>query len=167
MNIKLKSISKEAIPAALDKARQYRLLKESAEAESICLDILEVEPDNQQALIVMLLALTDQFELELNPAFGNARELLNRICDGYCKSYYAGIIFERRAKAHLSRGGPGSDALAYDWFRQAMEAYEKAIEIRTAGNEEAILRWNACARILIKHPELKPIQEVTEEHMLE
>lgn len=167
MDFKLKSISKEAIPAALDKARQYRLLKEPAEAESICMDILEVEPDNQQALIVRLLAITDQFELELNPAFANARELLNRICDGYCKSYYAGIIFERRAKAHLFRGGPGSDALAYNWLRQAMEAYEEALRIRTAGNEEAILRWNACARYLMNHPELKPSEEVTEEHMLE
>lgn len=167
MDFKLKSISKEAIPSALDKARQYRLLKEPEEAESICMDILEVEPDNQQALIVRLLAITDQFELELNPAFGNARELLNRICDGYCKSYYAGIIFERRAKAHLFRGGPGSDALAYNWLRQAMEAYEEALKIRTAGNEEAILRWNACARFLMNHPELKPSQEVTEEHMLE
>ena len=167
MDIKLKSLSKEAIPAALDKAMQYRLLNEPVEAESICLDILEVEPDNQQALIIMLLALTDQFESELNPAFGNARELLNRFCDGYCKSYYAGIIFERRAKAHLSRGGPGSDVLAYNWFRQAMEAYEEALDGRLAGNDEAILRWNTCARILMNHPELKPSQDIPEEHMLE
>ena len=167
MDIKLKSLSKEAIPAAIDKARQYRLLNEPVESESICLDILEVEPDNQQALIIMLLALTDQFESELNPAFGNARELINRLCDGYCKSYYAGIIFERRAKAHLSRGGPGSDALAYNWFRQAMEAYEEALESRPAGNDEAILRWNTCARILMNHPELKPGQDAPEEHMLE
>ena len=167
MDIKLKSLSKEAIPAALDKARQYRLLNESVEAESICLDILEVEPDNQQALIIMLLALTDQFESELNPAFGNAQELLKRLCDGYCKSYYEGIIFERRAKTHLSRGGPGSDTLAYNWFRQAMDAYEKALECRPSGNDEAILRWNTCARILMNHPELKPSQDVPGEHMLE
>lgn len=167
MDIKLKSLSKNAIPAALDKARQYRLLNEPTEAESICLDILEIEPDNQQALIIMLLAITDQFESNLNPAFGNAQEVLNRICDGYCKSYYTGIIFERRAKTHMSRGGPGSDALAYSWFRQAMEAYEEAMECRAAGNDEAILRWNTCARILMNHPELKPGQDVTEEHMLE
>ena len=167
MDLKLKSLSKEAIPAALDKARQYRLLNEPVETESICLDILEAEPDNQQALIIMLLALTDQFETELNPAFNNAKELLNRVCDGYCKSYYSGIIFERRAKTHLSRGGPGSDALAYDWFRQAMEAYEEALKSRPAGNEEAILRYNTCARILMKHPELKPGHTADEEHMLE
>lgn len=167
MDIKLKSLSKNAIPAALDKARQYRLLNEPAEAESICLDILEIEPDNQQAMIVMLLALTDQFDSKLNPAFGNAQELLNRICDGYCRSYYAGIIYERRAKIHMSRGGPGSDSLAYNWLQQAMEAYENAIESRTSGNDEAILRWNTCARILMNHPELKPSQDTAEEHMLE
>jgi hypothetical protein len=167
MDIKLKSLSKKAIPAALDKARQYRLLNEPTEAESICLDILEVEPDNQQALIIMLLALTDQFEMELNPAFGNAQDLLDRICDGYCKSYYTGIILERRAKIHLSRGGPGSDSMAYNWFLQAMEAYENAIDSRKAGNDEAILRWNTCVRILMKHPELKPSQDTHEEHMLE
>ncbi|MGA8179120.1 MAG: hypothetical protein WB792_03625 [Desulfobacterales bacterium] len=167
MDIKLKSLSKQAIPAALDKARQYRLLKEPLEAESICLDILEAEPDNQQALTIMLLALTDQFETKLNPAFSDAKELLNRVCDGYCKSYYAGIIYERRAKAHLTRGGPGSDALAYHWFREAMEAYEEALKSRPAGNEEAILRFNTCARILMKHSELKPGHIITEEHMLE
>jgi hypothetical protein len=167
MDIRLKSLSKEAIPAALDKARQYRLLNEPGEAESICLDILEAEPDNQQALIIMLLALTDQFETELNPAFGNAKELVNRVCDGYCQSYYTGIIFERRAKTHLSRGGPGSDALAFDWFRQAMEAYEEALKSRPSGNEEAVLRYNTCVRILMKHPELKPGHAVDEEHMLE
>jgi hypothetical protein len=167
MDIKLKSLSKEAVPAALEKARQYRLLNEPVEAESICLDVLEADPDNQQALIIMMLALTDQFESELNPAFGNARELINRVCDGYCKSYYSGIIFERRAKAHLSRGGPGSDALAYNWFQQAMEAYEEASKSRPAGNEEAILRYNTCARILLSHPELKPGYDVPEEHMLE
>jgi hypothetical protein len=167
MDIKLKSLSREAIPAALDKARQYRLLNEAVEAESICLDVLAVEPDNQQALTIMLLALTDQFESKLTPAFGHARELLDRLCDGYCKSYYTGIIFERRAKVHLFRDVPGSDALAYSWFRQAMEAYETAIARRPAANDEAILRWNTCARILMSHPELKPGPDVPEEHMLE
>ncbi len=167
MDLKLKSLSKEAIPAALEKARQYRLLNEPSEAESICLDILDADPDNQHALIIMLLALTDQFETKLNPAFGNARDLLNRICDGYCKSYYTGIVYERRGKAHLSRGGPGSDALAYNWIRQAMESYEEALKSRSVGNDEAILRWNTCARILMSHPELKPGHEATQEHMLE
>ena len=51
----MKKLSRDAIPAALDKARQYRLLNEPAEAESICLDILQADPENQQAIITLLL----------------------------------------------------------------------------------------------------------------
>jgi len=56
----LKSISHDSVSGALAKAERYRLLNEPVEAESICRDILEIEPDNQQALISLLLALTDQ-----------------------------------------------------------------------------------------------------------
>ena len=42
-------ISPDAVPAALEKAEHYRLLNEPEEAESICVDVLEVEPDDQQA----------------------------------------------------------------------------------------------------------------------
>ena len=51
----LKTISKDAVPAALERAKQYRLLGDPLEAESICRDILEVEPDNQDALITLLM----------------------------------------------------------------------------------------------------------------
>jgi hypothetical protein len=163
----LRPLSKQAIPAAIDKAECYRFLNEPIEAESICLDILEVEPDNQMALATLVLALTDQFEHELNPAFTQARDLLLRINDDYSKSYYGGIICERRAKAHLDRRGPGSGHIAYDWFRQAMEAYERAIDLRLAGNDDAILRWNACARILMRNPEVCPASKEAGEQMLE
>ena len=42
-----KPISKDVIPSALAKAERYRLLNEPGEAESICLDVLQIEPDNQ------------------------------------------------------------------------------------------------------------------------
>ena len=164
---KLKPLSREAIPAALEKATCYRYLNESAEAESICLDILEVEPDNQQALITLILALTDQFERDLSQPFPKAREAAKRLTDDYCRIYYRGIICERRAKVHFERGGPGSGFLAYDWFRQAMDAYEKAIDKRLAGNDDAILRWNACARVIMNHSDLVPAEKETREHMLE
>lgn len=163
----LKPLSKKAIPAALDKAQCYRFLNEPAEAESICLDILEVEPENQSALATLVLALTDQFEHELSPAFGKARELLQRFKDEYSKNYYNGIICERRAKAHLDRGGPGSGHVAYDWFLQAMEAYGEAIDLSLSGNDDAILRWNACARILRRNPEVSPASKEPGEQMLE
>jgi tetratricopeptide (TPR) repeat protein len=164
---KLKPLSQDAIPAALEKATCYRYLNESAEAESICLDILEVEPDNQQALITLILALTDQFDRNLSQSFPRSREAVKRLTDEYCRIYYRGIICERRAKVHFERGGPGSGHLAYDWFRQAMDAYEKAIDKRLAGNGDAILRWNACARLIMNNSDLVPAEKGTREFMLE
>jgi len=164
---KLKPLSEEAIPAALEKATCYRYLNEPAEAESICLDILEVEPGNQQAIITLILALTDQFERNLSQSFPKTREAVKRLKDDYCRIYYRGIICERRAKLHYERGGPGSGHLAYDWFRQAMEAYEKAIDRRLAGNDDAVLRWNACARVIMNNSDLVPGESDTGEQMLE
>ena len=164
---KLKPLSKEAIPAALEKANCYRFLNESFEAERLCLDILEVEPDHQQAIITLLLSLTDQFGHDLGASFTKARELFPRLEDEYSRIYYRGIICERRAKAHLDRGGPGSGHLAYDWFRQAMDAYESAIDKRLAGNDDAVLRWNACARMLMNQSSVVPAKEESRESMLE
>jgi hypothetical protein len=164
---KLKPLSMEAIPAALEKATCYRYLNEPAEAESICLDVLEVEPDNQQALILLILALTDQFDHELSQPFSRSREAVQRLTDGYCRSYYYGIICERRAKVHFKRGGPGSGHIAYNWFQQAMKAYEEATDKRLAGNDDAILRWNACARMIMSNSDLEPIEEGGREPMLE
>src|SRR3989454_3897227 len=73
----LKPLSKEAIPAALQRAERYRLLNEPAEAESICLDILQIEPENQAASITLLLALTDQFPEGEADAVVRAQEVLS------------------------------------------------------------------------------------------
>src|SRR5438445_2904609 len=95
----LKPLTIEALPAALEKAQRYRLLNEPLEAESICLDVLGVDPDHQQALITLLLALTDQFHDDPG-ALTKARELLPRLEGDYERAYYAGLICERRAKAN-------------------------------------------------------------------
>ncbi len=151
-----KPLSQEGIPAALEKAERYRLLNEPVEAESICLDILEVETENQQALIMLLLALTDQFEQRLNKPYRQACGVLDRLQGDYHRTYYDGIIRERRAKVHLKRGGPGSGHVAYDWFQQAMACFDKAMAHSPEGNDDAILRWNTCARIIDRHAELRP-----------
>lgn len=164
---KLKPLSRQAIPAALEKATCYRYLNEPAEAESICLDVLEVEPENQQALMTLILAFTDQFENELSQPFIKAREAVKRLTDNYCRNYYRGIICERRAKVHFGRDNPGSGHLAYDWFRQAMHAYEKALDQRLAGNDDAVLRWNACARAIMNNADVAPAEKATREFMLE
>ena len=154
MEFELKTLSKDAIPEALEKAQRYRLLDEPWQAESICLDILRVEPANQAALITLLLAITDQFDREL-PA-SRARELLRSIQGEYEEAYYAGIIFERSARARMKHGAPGTNDKAYREFAEAMRCYEKAEEHRPPGNDDAILRWNTCARTLMRHRELRP-----------
>jgi hypothetical protein len=143
----LKPLSKEAIPAALEKARQYRLLNEPAEAESICLDVLKADPESQPAIITLLLAVTDRFSKGYAVSDTQAKELLGRITGAYEKMYFCGLVAERRAKAKLTQGGHAS-AWAYDLLREAMECYEKAEAIRPPGNDDAILRWNTCARII-------------------
>lgn len=149
--MQLKPITAAGIGAALQKAERYRLLNDSSAAESICLDILQVEPENQQALVALLLSITDQFGEELSDGVRRAREVLPRLKDEYKRAYYAGIICERRAKAQLHRGTLGSAEVAAEWFHDAMRWYEQAEAIRPAGNDEAILRWNTCVRLLGRH----------------
>src|SRR5688572_11937543 len=155
----LKPISSGGVAAALVKADRYRLINDPTSAESICLDVLALDPGNQQALITLLLAITDQFAEGPTGGVRRARELLPRLTDGYKRAYYAGIICERCGKAQVDRGGPGAEALAYDWFREAMGWYEQAQAERPAGNDEAILRWNTCARLLDRNPQLRPREE--------
>jgi hypothetical protein len=154
----LKPLSKEAIPAALDKAVRYRLLDEPGEAESICHDVLRIEPENQQALVILLLALTDRFGKGYAVGITQAQEVLPRLRDPYERAYYAGLVSERRAKAQLRQSGPGSGHAAYQLLREAMARYEKAEAIRPAGNDDALLRWNACARMIMGN-KLTPQQE--------
>ena len=144
----LKPLSTDAIPSALEKAERYRLLNEPAEAESICLDVLRAEPENQRALITLLLAMTDRFSKGYGVSDTQAKETLSKIQGEYERAYYSGILAERRAKAQLARGTPGSHHHAYEGFREAMHWFEKAEAVRPAGNDDALLRWNTCARMI-------------------
>ena len=144
----LKPLSSEAIPAALERAGRYRLLNEPSQAESICLDILATEPQNQEAMIVLLLALTDQFG-EHSDSVARARDVLARLDDEYLRAYYGGLICERQGRCVLRRNSPGAGHLAYDYFEEAMEMYDRAAGLRPPGNDEAVLRWNCCARTIM------------------
>jgi hypothetical protein len=152
----LKPLSRESIPTALARVERYRLLNEPWEAESICRDVLEIEPDNQQALVSLLLAITDQFRLEMTGDLTRAREVLPRLQSEYQRAYYAGIICERQAKVILRRSAPGSGPAVYDWLRQAMEWYEQAEALRPAGDDSALLRWNTCARLIMRNDHVRP-----------
>jgi hypothetical protein len=162
----LKPLSVEAIPAALEKAERYRLLNEPAEAESICLDVLKADPDNQIALITLLLAVSDRFGKGYGVSDRQLKEFLARVKGEYERAYYTGILAERRAKAKLAQGTPGSKFYAYDGFRDAMSWFEKAEAVRPPGHDDALLRWNTCARIITQN-KLVPREEERVELPLE
>lgn len=164
---KFKPISKESIPAAFERAERYRLMNEPMDAESICHDILNIDPDNQQAFKILLLALSEQFETTLYPPYNKAVEILPQLIDDYTKTFYEGIINERRAKSLMKRHGLGSGRMAYGWFTKAMDCYEKAIELSPSGNDDAALRWNTCARVIMQNSEVEPEPKKFDEHMLE
>jgi hypothetical protein len=142
----LKPLHRAAVPNALKKAELYRLLNEPAQAESICYDILQVDPENQPALLTLLLALTDQFDQGL--PVNSPQELLPRLQGEYEQAYYAGIIYERKARAQLNSGIPGGGFVAYDLLREAMFWYERAEELCPPDNDDPTLRWNACVRTI-------------------
>ncbi len=166
MKFELKKLHRDAVPGALKKAEHYRLLNEPLQAESICRDILQVEPGHKQALITLVLALTDQFSSDAAARVDEAKQLLARLPDEYERSYYFGLVCERRATAYLERGSHGSAQLAFDWFRKAMEWYEKAEAASPSGNDDAVLRWNTCARLIMQH-KLEPADEPSYQPALE
>jgi hypothetical protein len=167
----LKKLSADGVSAALEKAQRYRLLNEPQEAESICLDILDVPTASAaaraQARILLILALSDQLPEDLS-CYDEAMQVINEL-DDYERPYYEGILCERRGKAHHRSNALFAKNIAYDWFRRAMSCFEKAMAApaRPAGNEDAILRWNTCARVLMRHPELEPGVEERGETLLE
>ena len=166
-HFQLKPISTESIPRAIQKAERYRLINQSWAAESICRDILEIDPANQQVLVMFVLALTDRLADDLGHIMKVVHETLPRITDAYQRAYYTGIASERSGQALLHRGGMGSGAMAYDAIRDAMRWYERAEAIRPAGNDDSILRWNTCARLISGNTQLVPQTESAYEPALE
>jgi hypothetical protein len=155
----LKPISRDSVDGALAKAERYRLLNEPSEAESICRDILEVAPANREARISLILALTDEFAQD-DRAFASAVAEAAGLESAYDRAYYSGIAWERRAKAFHEAGRLGSSGHVYDWIVKALGLFEEAERLRPAGNDDPILRWNACVRFLERH---KSVRQKTEE----
>lgn len=163
----LKALHPEAVEAAQEKALRYRLLNEPRLAESICKDILAVEPDRKETIITLILALSDQLAPHATAKMNEAIALIDELGDAYSREYYRGIIHERWAKGHLATHGPASGYIAYDWFRKAMALYEKAEALRAPGNDDAILRWNTCARLIDADPGIRPSPHEHAHTMLE
>ena len=114
--LQLKPVFKDLIPRALIKANHYRLLNEAWQAESICRDILQAEPNHQLALLYLILAITDQFGNEKGSAkLEEAKELCTQLNSKFEQKYYRGIIAERQGKTALLRNIPRVKYIAYEY----------------------------------------------------
>jgi hypothetical protein len=161
----IKPIRRESVAHSLEMARRYRLLNEPTQAESICLDILALEPDNEAARVELVLTMSDQFAgTRKSPRRADIMAHIDLLSDEFSKHYYRGLVLEREGLAFLDRGHAA--AFAYEGLRDAMECYERADKLRPAGNDDAILRWNACVRA-IQREQLKPPADYREEPQLE
>ncbi len=164
MEPKLKTISKNGIPEAISKAELYRSLKEPEESESICHDILAVDPENQLALRILALAITDEFSGQGSDRYSEAEAMFQKLSDPYERQYYIGLLLERRAKAEMRAAHP-THAVSM-LFQEAMAHFEAAEKIRPPDNDDAMLRWNRCARLLASLPQVEwpQHQETFEDH---
>ena len=124
------------------------MLNEPEQAESICYDVLESKKDNQRGMVVLILALTDQFTNGGSSTARGARAYVRQLKDEYDRVYYRGIIAEREGRAFLGRGPASS--FAFEFFEEAMHYYEKTNELHPEGNSDAVLRWNSCARTIMQ-----------------
>src|SRR5688500_8741336 len=146
MELKLKPISREGISGAITKVELYRYLNEPGEAESICRDILAVDSTNQAALRLLGRSITDQFRGDGTDRDTEAEATFRKLSDDYKRLYYVGILHERQAKAQMAAGHMPHTLLPM--FEEAMRYFENAEKIRPPGNDDAILRWDRCARVL-------------------
>jgi tetratricopeptide (TPR) repeat protein len=153
MDLKLKTISKSGIAEAIAKAELYRYLNEPEEAESICRDILAADPNHMLALRTLGLAITDQFTGEAADRYAEVEKIFQSLTDAYDRSYYTGLLCERRVKAQLRSGRAPHTLLPL--LERALQCFAEAEEIRPPGNDDAILRWNRCVRLLQSQPEFE------------
>lgn len=151
MERQFKTISRGGIHGALAKVQHYRYLNQAEEAESICRDILAIDPENQMALRQLGLAMTDQFAGAGSDRVREAQDCFEKLSSAYERAYYLGILHERRAKAQLKAGHLAQSLLAS--FEKAMEFFEEAERIRPHGNDDALLRYNRCLRLVQDIPE--------------
>ena len=162
----LKPLSRDSIPMAIERATRYRLLNEPWHAESICHDILATDENHQEAIHILILALTDQFNTKFKKGMKEAESYVEKLEDEYLRLYTQGLIYERQGTAALNRSTPRSKFIAYELIMAAMNQYERADAIKPKSNEEAVLRWNACCR-MIDHHQLHASDEEDVQHLLD
>jgi hypothetical protein len=153
MDAQLKAISRAGIVEAVAKAELYRYLNEPEEAESICRDILSVDAGHQLAKRLLGLSITDQFTGYAGDRYTEVEEIFQSLRDAYERSYYTGLLHERRAKVQLRSGY--SAHILLPLVEDAMKCFAEAEKIRPPGNDDSILRWNRCVRLLQGQPDFR------------
>jgi hypothetical protein len=153
MDLKLKTISKSGIAEAIAKAELYRYLNEPEEAESICRDILAADPNHALGLRTLGLTITDQFTGASTDRYAEVERIFQSLKDPYERHYYTGLLCERRVKAQLRAGRAPHTLLPL--LERALECFGEAERVHPPGNDDAILRWNRCVRLLQSQPDFE------------
>jgi tetratricopeptide (TPR) repeat protein len=159
MAFELKKLPHTSLDAAVRKAEHYRDLNQPEEAESICRDILDVDPHHQVAWRLLGLALTDCLHSGSAGLLEEALAAFDHLSDEYDRTYHRGVAWERAAKAHLERNEAHS---AVTSFENALELYARA-EVMHPDSPDPVLRWNRCVRLLETHPSLRAARHAPRE----
>ena len=57
---------------------------------------------------------------------------------------------------------PGARHYVYEWIVNALRLFEEAERLRVPGNDDAVLRWNACVRFLEQKHLTPQVEEMRE-----
>jgi hypothetical protein len=155
----MKPLSSDTLESAQAKAVRFRLLNEPKLAESVCRDILAVDPRHRDATVTLVLSLSDQFRAKDGGMCKEALGLVANLESEYDREYYTGVVCERRAIGKLEAARPGSGHMAYDLLVKAMGHFEAAEALSLPDNDDAVLRWNTCARIINSRSDVTPAPE--------
>lgn len=151
MGLDLKRLPRASLEAAIEKAAHYRDLNQPDEAESICRDVLDVDPKHQLAFRLLGLSLTDRFPTGHAGLLEQAIDAFEKLTDEYERVYHIGVAWERAARAHLERSEAHNAVTA---FEHALGLFQRAETLRP-NLPDPVLRWNRCVRLLSSHPSLR------------
>ena len=144
----LKRLTAAGIPAALEKAEQYRLLNQPWAAESICWDTYAaVDPTHQHALRTRLLAQTDQLGSDMGAVRRCAPKRL--AVDSLMRTSVhimpaSSASVSRRRHWNIARLAPGTPPMTN--CAKRWSGTTRPRPSGSAGDDDAILRWRLPAR---------------------
>ena len=161
-----KNLESADLDAALAAAQASWAELRAEETESICLDILELDPNHRSTLDLLLRCRIELLKKGLPQSVARAQELIPQLDSDFDQAFYSGMIREAQARYLLEKRGRATSGVAYSWFRHAMDDFAAASNL-DAGRVEPKLHWNACLRTLENNPQCVPPPEDGEDHGIE